>query len=76
MIKAYLQVPVYFTELNEARVGPASGCDWRCRMEGNPMITPSTLRLLGSLQTGPLDVSEIGKSLLRSCGQSSYSSES
>ena len=64
MMKACLQVPLYFTELNEARVGPASGCDWRCRVEGNPMILPSTLRLLGSLQAGPLDVYEIGKSLL------------
>ena len=40
------------------------------------MIIPSLLRLLGSLQTGPLDVAGIRKSLLRSSGQASYTSES
>lgn len=69
LIKAHLQVPVYSSELNEARVGPASGYDRRCRTDGNATILPSTLRLLGSLQTGPLDVTEIFESLLRSIGQ-------
>lgn len=40
------------------------------------MILLSTLKLLGSLRTGPLGVYEVCEPLLRSCGQASYSSES
>ena len=76
MIKAYLQVPVHSRELDETSVGPASDCEWRPRTDGNAMTLPSTPRLLGSLQTGLLDVVEICKSLLRSSGQASYTSES